>query len=135
MRNILFLLVAMFICAAQVDAQKVLQGFDTDTVQGAETVYFTAGSSIVKTGGVVSFTLDKTDVADSLNALTIQGSVDGTNYASLTDATASLSSTTTDGVTILYEVSPKYLYYRLAATCAATDTVIISDCKFMYKED
>lgn len=109
--------------------------FANDTVKGAQTKYFTSGYKVKDYSGIVLFSLVKTDIADSLSALNIQGA----NHSDFTDAvnlgsTAALAATTTNGATILYETVPKYMYYRLRATCAAGDTVAISKVKFIYKK-
>lgn len=119
------------------NAQKIERVFTTDTVKGAETLYFYIdGYKFIDYKDVVlSFTGTKTDVADSLSLFRIQGA----NKSDFTDATnltgnAALTKTTTNGAFLLYVTDPIYLYYRLAATCATGDTVIISAPKLTYKK-
>jgi len=120
------------------NAQKRNVSITTDTVQGAETVYFAPTYSYTYTGvssyaGLVGFQFTKTDIADSLSVLTLQGSYDGTNYVAITSSGASLTETTTDGNFLLYEANPLFLKYRLAATCASGDTVKFTNVKYIHK--
>jgi len=118
------------------NAQKVVKEFAADTVKGAETVYFPmAGNKIELYAGVVSFSFAKTDIADSLSLLRIQGA-NRSDFADATNltGTAALAYTTTDGYTVLYTTPPIYLYYRLAATCAAGDTVRLYNVTGLYKK-
>jgi hypothetical protein len=131
----LFILLAIVLIGMSASAQKRERGFTTDTVQGAETVYFTFAGKIEKYNGVVAFSGTKTDVADSLNLFRIQGA----NWSDFRDATnltgdGALVNTTTDGGFNLFITPPTYMYYRLAATCAAGDTVIITTPKLTYRE-
>lgn len=119
-----------------VNAQVVIS-ITTDTVQGAETVYFstTAIDAIDAYEGYVGYYFTKTDIADSCSVIQLQGSFDKSfvTYVNLT-GNAQLTSTTTDGNYFLYDSSPKYFYYRLRATCAAGDTVKFTNVKAVVKK-
>lgn len=132
MKNILTIIaVALTINATAQKAEKV---FTIDTVQGAESIYFSYASKVKTNDGIVGFSLVKEDIADSLSSLVMQGAMTS-DYSDAIDLTgnAVLSETSTDGASFLYEESPKYLYYRLKATCASGDTVAFSSIKFIYK--
>ena len=119
-----------------VNGQKIERTFATDTVQGAETIYFYVdGYKFIDYAGVITFSGTKADIQDSLSLFRMQGA----NKSDFSDAvnmtgTGALTSTTTDGVFNLYITNPIYLYYRLAATCAAGDTVRIIAPKLTYKK-
>ena len=118
-----------------VDAQKQLKSFANDTVQ-AETLTYVSNKKVEQYANqVVIFAFTHTDIQDSLSVAKMQGSVDNTNFFDLTDATASLTETTTDGTTALYVTNPKFLYYRALLTAATGDTVKITNAYFIVKED
>lgn len=134
MKKILFLiaLLAFFVNA---NAQKQNKSFDDDTIK-AEVKTYASNVKVTKYANqVVIFTFTKTDVADSLSAAKIQGSVDNSTFYDLSDASANLTETTTDGTTRLYLTNPKDLYYRGYLSCATGDTVAITDASILIKED
>jgi hypothetical protein len=97
---------------------------------------YTSNKKITKyTNVVAAFNFTKADVADSLAVAKMQGSMDNSVWVDLTDNTASLSNTTTDGTTTLYVTNPIYLYYRGFLSCATGDTVAVTNARFIIKED
>lgn len=137
MKYILLFISIIFCAILHAQRLPVNQPFVTDTVQGAQTLYYgIAGNSaqVKSPSNTVSFGLTKTDVADSLSLLRIQGALksDFSDAVNLT-GNASLINTTTDGNTILYVTDSPYLYHRLAATCAAGDTVILTNVTQVVK--
>jgi len=137
MKKSLFILLALVSLAANAQLRNV--SLAADTVKGAETIYFAPSFNYVYSGtslyaGLVGFQFTKTDVADSLSVLKMQGSYDGTNYVDLTSTTSSLTNTTTNGNFFLYEVNPVFLKYRLLATCASGDTVRFSNVRYIHKD-
>lgn len=116
-------------------AQVQSKTFSNDTISGDTNLY---ASNVAVTGYssfVVEFAFTKVDVTDSLSVAKMQGSMDNTNWVDLTDATANLTNTTTDGTTILYVTNPVFLYYRGFLACAASDVVAITNPGIYIKED
>lgn len=133
MKKLLIILVGL-VFVLQVNAQKLNRSFDNDTIISDTTTY--TPSYLVKgyTNTFVAFAFTKTDVKDSLAVARMEGSMDNTNFIALT-GNAALANTTTDGTTVLYVTSPKYLYYRGFLSCASGDTVAITNARFIIKED
>lgn len=133
MKRIIFILLLAFVAFAS-NAQ-VTKPIVLDTVQGAETVYFTPSYSGFFTGsttytGIVGIQFDIDNVKDSTSAIGLYGSVDGIGYVLV----SSLSLTNTEGTYMLSDVAPDYIKYRLAATCIAGDTVIIKAVTYIEKQ-
>lgn len=132
---ILLLSIFVFALSFNVSAQKQLKEFSDDTIK-ADTNYYASNVKVAKySTQVVIFTFTKADVADSLNVAKIQGSVDNTTFYDLSDASANLTETTTDGTTRLYITNPLDLYYRGYLSCATGDTVAITNPAIIIKED
>lgn len=132
----LFILLSIILVAFIIDTQAQERNVPiaTDTVQGAETVYFAPTYTYTFTGSTnstdyVSFYYTTVDVADSLASLYLQGSADGVNYVNITNQ----ATTTTDGHYRLYEANAIAVKYRLAATCIAGDTVILKNIYYLQK--
>lgn len=137
MKNI-FTIALILLATLTLSAQKRNVPIAADTAQG-NTVYFEPNYTIAFLGastytGVVGIQFTKTDVADSCSSIKLQGSRDGSNFVDVTDATAYLENTTTDGNFFLYDENPIYLKYRLAATAATGDTTIFSNVGYIWKE-
>lgn len=132
--NRLFFIISILalVFSMDVEAQEVYKTFDNDTVQG-DTNMYPLGRKIKDYAGIVAFQFTKTDVADSLNKAVIQGSMNNTNWTDLT-GTAVLSETSTDGTTVLYVTTPKYLWYRGFLSAASADTVAITNPVTIYKD-
>lgn len=126
---IIFTLILAFVFTA--NAQKANKSFSNTQIAG-DTSYFDAGWKSTIYSGFLGYFVTKADVADSLSILRMEGSMDGTNFVALT-GNAALTTTTTDGSTLLYVTSPKYIYYRLMAAAATGDTVNLTNLKFIYK--
>jgi hypothetical protein len=134
MKKYFIIITFLFGLILNINAQKT-EYFTNDTVQGAETIYFTYSKGTVSEyGGVIGFQFTKTDIADSCSVLRIEGSIDNSAFVGLS-GNAALTETTTDGTTILYEETPIYRYYRLAATCAVGDTVKFENVRFIWKKE
>ena len=115
--------------------QKQYKSFTNDTVQG-NTLTYASNVKVTKyANSYVGFIFTHTDVTDSLSVAKLQGSFDNSTFVDCDDETASLSLTTTDGTSILYLTSPKYLYYRAVLTAATGDEVAITNAVFIIKED
>jgi len=133
----LLILISIFVLAFtfNVDAQKQNKAFADDTIKAETNLY--VSNQIVKeySTTVITFTFTKADVTDSLSVAKIQGSNDNTTFYDISDASANLSVTSTDGTTRLYVVNPLDLYYRGVLTCASGDTVAITNPAIIIKED
>ena len=131
----LLLISLLAVVAMAANAQVQNKSFDNDTI-AADTNTYESNYVVDKySTSTVLFGFTKVDVADSLNVAKMQGSLDNSNWVDLTDATANLTSTTTDGTTILYITNPKFLYYRGYLSCATGDTVAVTNAGFIVKED
>jgi len=134
MKRFIFIMLVAFVALAA-NAQKQNYPFSNDTISADTNLY---ASNVLVDGyanTVISFTFTKVDVTDSLSVAKIQGSNDNTTFVDLTDATANLTSTSTDGTTVLYLVNPLFLYYRGFLACASGDAVAITNPRFIIKED
>ena len=118
-----------------VSAQKQNKPFSNDTIQADTNLYPSNVKVTGYSGSVVEFAFTKADVADSMSVAKIQGSMDNSAFIDLTDATANLTSTTTDGTTVLYVTNPVFLYYRGFLACATGDTVAVTNPGIYIKED
>lgn len=118
-----------------VNAQNQLRSFDNDTIKGDTNTYVSNKKIPEYKDILVAFAFTKSDVTDSLSVAKMQGSFDNSTFVDLTDTNASLTTTTTDGTTVLYVTDPIYLYYRGFLAAATGDTVAITDAKFIIKKD
>lgn len=110
-----------------------------DTVKSNETIYIATGQI---TGGYETLTIQAlcTQIGGTTDGtLTLQGSVDGTSYVALTDATGFVkgypndSLTMTNGaVTSWVILDNPYNDYRLKIAGTASDTTKIT-AKYVYK--
>ena len=118
-----------------INAQVQNKSFSNDTIQADTTEY--VSNRLIKgySNTVLVFAFTKTDVADSLSVAKIQGSMDNSAFIDLTDASANLTNTTTDGTTALYVTNPLFLYYRGFLAAATGDTVAITNAGFYIKEE
>lgn len=138
MKKILLLIsIIVFAFILNVDAQKQNKPFANDTIKGDTAVYY-SNVNVIKYSGIVLFTFTKSDVTDSLNVATMQGSNTNTStdskWTTLT-GTATLPLTSADGTTVLIKTPPDFLFYRTFLSCAAGDTVAITDAAFVIKEE
>ena len=78
MKKLFLLLGVLFVFTFAVNAQKT-QYFTNDTVQGAETIYFTYSKSVPEYLSVVAFQFTKTDIKDSCSVIQIEGSLDNSS--------------------------------------------------------
>lgn len=126
----------MALVALAGNAQAVYQEFTQDTTLGAETIYFTSQAK-VKYMGLVSweFTLDGFAASDDVTVI-LQGTndewtktynIDTVAYSATTPASYIMSDAPN------YDAPAKFLNYRLKATGATGDTVLIKDIIFIYK--
>lgn len=110
-----------------------------DTVKSNETIYLT---SWPVTGGYSTLTLQAlcTQIGGTTDGtITLQGSVDGTSYVALTDATGLVKGYPNDSLTMtngavtswVIEKTP-YNYYRLKIAGTASDTTKVT-AKYVYK--
>jgi hypothetical protein len=130
----IILLLAILSLAITSNAQVLNLKFSDDIIEGDTTTY-TPNYVVNKySNAFVAFAFTKTDVTDSLSIARMEGSMDNENFIALT-GNAALTETTTDGTTVLYVTSPKYLYYRGFLACASGDTVSITNARFIIKED
>ena len=134
MKKIIALL-TFFVLVFALNAQVQNKSFDNDTIKGDTTTYASNKKVDKYSTTVVTFTFTKADVADSLSKACIQGSNDNSTFWDISDASANLTSTTTDGTTRLYLTNPLDLYYRGFLSCATGDTVAVTDAYFIIKED
>jgi len=136
MKKILLLIsIIVLVFTFNVDAQKQYKTFTDDAINADTTLYVSNQKVTKYSTQVVIFTFTHTDGTDSLAIAKIQGSNDNTAFYDLADASANLSVTSTDGTTRLYVTNPKDLYFRGWLSCAAADTVAITDAAFIIKED
>ena len=134
MRKLLFILFALIV-AINANAQKQVKQFASDTISADTNVY--VSNTLVKkySNTSVAFVFTKADITDSLSVAKMQGSMNNSTWVDLTDATANLANTSTDGTTTLYIVNPIYLYYRGFLACASGDAVNVTSAWFVIKED
>lgn len=120
---------------ATTSAQKQYQTLTGDTVIGT-TTYFTPGFKLPLYDGIFAVSFRKVDIKDSLTVCKLQGAMqsDFGDAQDISDTGGYLSNTTTDGYTVLYVATPKYLYYRLKTTTASGDSVYVYDINAVYKE-
>ncbi len=131
----LLILSLLFMLGITVSAQVQYKSFAADTVSADTSVYLSNRAVDKYTTVVVSFVFTKADITDSLSVAKMQGSMDNSTWIDLTDATANLTNTSTDGTSILYVTNPIYLYYRGFLACASGDAVDIPNAWFVIKED
>jgi len=118
-----------------VNAQVQSKSFANDTVKGDTNAYVSNLLIDGYSNTVLVFAFTKTDIADSLSAAKIQGSMDNLTFVDLTDASANLTNTTTDGTSALYVENPVFLYYRGFLSCATGDTVAVTNAGFYVKKE
>lgn len=136
MKKILLLIsVIVLFLTVNVEAQKQYKTFTDDAINADTTLYVSNFKVTKYSTQVVVFTFTHTDGTDSLAIAKIQGSNDNSAFYDLADASANLLETTTDGTSRLYVINPKDLYFRGWLSCAAADTVAITDASFIIKED
>ena len=129
---ILIALLFIVLSFQNAEAQKVNRGFAStvDTLEAADSLYFTPSSVITKYSGLASFSFTMTNTADSCNNIVMQGSDNGSNWAVV--STLSYTDVTYGR---LYDADPDYLRYRLFTSTAVGDTVIFTAVNFIYKEE
>jgi hypothetical protein len=122
MKKIAFILSMILCLAASVHGQRTI----TDTLQGAETVNFSAMAGL-KTAQVTFTQLGGT----SDGTMNLQASNDGTSYASVV-ATDQIRFVGNDTLTItaasvwLVSNEEQYPYYRFTGTGTASDTTLVT---------
>lgn len=130
----LITLFAFILVFFTIDAQKIYQSFTLDTVQGAETIYFTPGAAITSTTGSVGFFFKATNVNGTVDNVILQGSYDATNYVNI-DTVAAAS----DGSYWLYDKIKTSLTYSITTTDTVTvsqaDTLTILDTLYTVVAD
>ena len=136
MKKIL-LLISIIVLAftINVDAQKQNKPCADDTIKADTNIYVSNYNVDKFSTTVVIFSFTKEDLTDSLNVAKIQGSIDNSEFYDLTDASASLVVLTTDGTSRLYVDNPIDLFFRAFLSCAASDTVAITNPTWIVKED
>jgi hypothetical protein len=134
MKKLIFLIAILFAWTA-VSAQFQNKGFDNDTIKGDTTTYVSNKKVTKHNNMVVIFAFTKVDVTDSLSVAKIQGSTDNSEFYDITDASANLTETSTDGRTRLYVENPLDLYFRGFLGCATGDTVAVTNADLIIKED
>jgi len=138
MKKIFILTLFTLVLTISASAQKYYYTPADDTIEG-DTNYIpsSAGYDLRNVvSGAFSFTFTHTDVADSLSYAGIEyrNSTSGTWTAYTGNAV--LSSTTTDGQSRIYITTPLIdKFVRVRLSCAAGDTVAITNQALMLKED
>lgn len=133
MKNLVFILVFLVV-AIGANAQRIgtVRTIDVDTLQGAETVNF----GIVMLSGeynAVTFQALCTELGGTADGtLNVMGSVDGTSYVNITDASGLAKGfpndtlTITDGAILQFVVQDApFRYYKLVGTGTASDTTLV----------
>lgn len=118
----------------------IVQTIATDTIQGAETVNFTAARL---TGSYSSTVIQATCTelgGTSDGTLILKGSIDGTSYLTLTDENGIIKGypndtlTITDGATVQWVISETpYSYYQVQGAGTTGDTTLVT-VKLLYKK-
>lgn len=120
-------------------AQKVYT-ITSDTLTAVETEYFTLPDLTGSYNSLVIQVLCTELGGTSDGTAVLQGSLDGTSYVTLTDATGVLKGYANDTLTIssgavgIWVIDePSLVKYRIAATGTADDTTLVTT-KYMYKK-
>jgi hypothetical protein len=132
MKRIILIIAVMFAFVAFAEAQRVYTQTG-DTLQGAETVNFTAIRSTSSSGTLALQALCTELGGTSDGTLILQGSVDGTSYNTITTVAGKYdfypndTLTITDGAVIqcLITASP-FNYYRWQGGGTASDTTLVT---------
>jgi hypothetical protein len=148
MKKLAIIISVFFALIVSAGAQQYRQTFGVDTI-AADTSYYPSASSnrsvaspltgltVTSSTGVISYTFTHADIStgDSIAAVQIQGSNNGTVWTSV-GSNGAVADLATGGTTNLYTSTPLlYLYYRVAVYGKVGNTVKISSSKLIYKKD
>lgn len=133
----MFLVVSALAVLAQKGRPVVFTG---DTVQGNETIYITVYDDISSNTPLSITVLCSELGGETDGTMTLEGSVDGTNYVALTDVTGVLkgfpsdSLTMTDGAVQVWTIEKNFFdSYRVKVAGTASDTTLLSGYIFFPK--
>lgn len=134
----LVLLFALFSFVVVLNAQKVYYPASNDTIKG-DTNYVPSSSGYDLRNiesGALSFTFTHTDVADSLSFAGFEWRNSTSDSWAAYTGNAILSATTTNGTDRIYLSTPLIdRFVRVRLSCAAGDTVAITNQTLQLKED
>ncbi len=128
MKKYIIILVVALLGSVTAYSQATNRTMTTDTVQGAETIYFTPDVPVTYSDGVAGFTFEVDTIIDQAATTILQGSYDGSTWVDIT-STANLA----QGTYKYSDDTPDYLKYRMAITGASGDTIIYKNMNFFVK--
>lgn len=141
MKKLFFILGMLVIALGAYSQAGVVKTSSYDTLNGAETVNFPLGESFSYGWETLTIQALCTQVGGTSDGtLILQGSVDGTSYVTLQDATGVMQSYPNDTLTITNGAvgtwivyNTPYRYYRIQGGGTASDSTLIQP-KYIFKE-